>query len=141
VTNEEGYGRDKLSGDCLTAPPLSPFGPSLFHVSAVPASIGYRRGGQVTEAPDFEALRARRDAALEVIAGEMWEQLGGDPKERPTFHCREFRSPCYCACPQGPCEHEFTDWREFEDGLGGEAFCPRCGEGAMHHSMKCEGDW
>jgi site-specific DNA-methyltransferase (adenine-specific)/modification methylase len=45
VTNEEGYG---LSGNCLTAPPLSPFGPSLFHVSAVPASIGYRVTAPVT---------------------------------------------------------------------------------------------
>ena len=90
----------------------------------------------MSETPDFDALRQARDAALERIAKEMWITLGGDPSESPTFHCREYRSPCYCACPEGPCEHEFSGWRDFDDNSGGEQFCQRCGEGAMAHSMR-----
>ena len=29
------------------------------------------------------------------------------------------------------CEHEFSGWREFDDGRGGEQFCQKCGAGAM----------
>ena len=88
------------------------------------------------EAPDFEKLRAERDAGIERIAREMFIELGGDPNEAPTFHSREYGSPCYCACPDGPCEHQFDGCREFDDGLGFEQFCQRCGEGAMLHSMR-----
>lgn len=35
-----------------------------------------------------------------------------------------------------PCEHEFSGWREFEDGRGGEQFCQKCGYGAMAWSMR-----
>lgn len=89
--------------------------------------------------PDFERLRAERDAGLERIARSMWEKLGGDPGEAPTFHCREYHSPCYCACPDGPCEHDWDGSRDIagDDGTlaGWETCCTRCGEGAMHHSM------
>lgn len=40
------------------------------------------------------------------------------------------------ACgPNDQCEHDFKGWREFEDGLGGETVCSKCGMGAMHHSL------
>lgn len=32
------------------------------------------------------------------------------------------------------CDHEFSGWREFENG--GEQFCQKCGLGAMAHSMR-----
>lgn len=35
-----------------------------------------------------------------------------------------------------PCEHDFKGWREFEDGLGGEQVCAKCGVGAMAWSME-----
>lgn len=90
----------------------------------------------MSEKPNFEALRAQRDAAIEVVVREMVARLGGDPNGKLTFHSREHGSPCYCACPDGPCEHEFTESREFDDGLGWETYCPKCGEGAMSHSMR-----
>jgi len=34
------------------------------------------------------------------------------------------------------CEHEFSGWREFEDGNGGERFCQKCGLGAMAHTLR-----
>lgn len=86
--------------------------------------------------PDFEALKAKRDAAIQQIAREMWETLGGDPNVPPTFHSRDYAAECYCACPDGPCQHEWGGWREHDDGLGGEQFCQRCGEGAMSHGIR-----
>lgn len=85
----------------------------------------------MSDKPDFDALRAKRDRALAnlveaafpgaTIAHVNWG--GGTPT-------------CYCACPEGPCEHDFGGWREFDDGLGGEAFCQRCGMGAMAHDER-----
>lgn len=34
------------------------------------------------------------------------------------------------------CEHEFAGWREFNDGLGGEQVCTKCGVGAMSASLR-----
>lgn len=28
------------------------------------------------------------------------------------------------------CDHDFAGWRAFEDGLGGEQVCTKCGAGA-----------
>lgn len=86
-------------------------------------------------APDFEKLRADRNAAFErdiekikAVFGVSNVHTGFDP------------SACYCGCMEGgPCEHKFDGWREFEDGRGGEQFCQRCGQGAMAHSMSI--DW
>ena len=33
------------------------------------------------------------------------------------------------------CEHDFTGWRNFEDGTGGEQVCRHCGLGAMAWSL------
>lgn len=33
-------------------------------------------------------------------------------------------------------EHQFTDWRDFPDGRGGEQICAKCGLGAMEHSLR-----
>jgi hypothetical protein len=89
--------------------------------------------------PDFAKLRAERDAAIERIAREMHIKLGGDPEAAPTFHSRDYGG-CYCACPTGPCEHEFSGSREIldykDEPCGFEQFCSKCGEGAMSHDMR-----
>lgn len=87
--------------------------------------------------PDFEALRAKRDAALEAIVEAFAKERGINRKD-VLVHV----SPggCYCSCPDGPCEHEWGGWREFETeggGGGGEQVCKRCGMGAMSHSLRC----
>lgn len=38
-----------------------------------------------------------------------------------------------------PCKHDWRDWREFEDGSGGERVCAQCGLGAMAHTLRQEG--
>ena len=86
--------------------------------------------------PDFTALRAKRDKALDEafdkIAAEFFP---GTPKSELL----RFDHPqaCYCACPDGPCEHQWGGWQEFDDGRGGEQICKLCGFGAMAHSMRC----
>lgn len=34
------------------------------------------------------------------------------------------------------CDHEFSGWRNFEDGNGGEQVCKKCGIGAMSASLR-----
>lgn len=82
--------------------------------------------------PDFEALRAERNAKnaawVEKMRAEGWE----------VGQCSlRHDDACYCACPDGPCEHDFQGWREFEGG--GETFCQRCGMGSMSHSLHTSG--
>lgn len=86
----------------------------------------------MSEKPDFEALRAKRNDAIEAVTQAACDKQGWDrSKVYTSFH----PDACYCACPDGPCEHDFQGWREFEDGCGGETVCARCGMGAMSHSM------
>ncbi len=85
------------------------------------------------EEPDFEKLRAERNAAAQTILEEFAKECGRDPTEiQSSFN----PNACYCACPDGPCEHNFEGWRVFEDGRGGETVCSRCNMGAMSHSLR-----
>lgn len=88
--------------------------------------------------PDCPALLAERDKALREVASEMIGQLGGDPA---TALVHFGVDGCYCACPEGPCEHEFAGWRDILDEesrvCGGEQACRLCGAGAMAHSIRC----
>lgn len=90
-------------------------------------------------APDFDKLRAERDANLEKLIDAVCQERGWD---RSQVGVHVSPSGCYCACPEGPCEHVFSGWRTWEDeggGGGGEQFCEKCGTGSMSHSMRtCE---
>jgi hypothetical protein len=46
------------------------------------------------------------------------------------YHAK--RDPLICP---GREAHEFTGWRDFEDGRGGEQVCTHCGVGAMEHTL------
>jgi len=50
-------------------------------------------------------------------------------KPETFFHMR--RDP-------NECDHEFSGWRAFPDGNGGEQVCKKCGMGAMEHSLRTE---
>jgi hypothetical protein len=86
------------------------------------------------EKPDFEALRGRRNESMQKLIEATAKKLGGEGPVFSTFN----PNSCYCACPEGPCEHDFQGWREFDDGCGGETVCKRCGMGAMSHSLRCD---
>lgn len=92
------------------------------------------------ETPDFEELRAKRNAAVSEMIRQAAIKMGGDPAEaRSNFNPND----CYCACPEGPCEHDFQGWRDIENErgevCGGEQVCKRCGMGAMSHSLRTDG--
>lgn len=88
----------------------------------------------MVEKPDFERLKRERDAARAAVINDVADHLGV-PAADILVHVSG--AGCYCACPTGPCEHEFTGWREFEDDSGGELVCEHCGLGAMMHDMRC----
>lgn len=83
--------------------------------------------------PDFERLREKRNAKVRQSIDDLCAKHGWDKdKVVSTFN----PDACYCACPEGPCEHDWKGLREFDDGLGNEAVCTRCGTGAMAHDMR-----
>lgn len=85
--------------------------------------------------PDFEALRARRNAAMRDMLTRFAEREGVPVNcVVSTFN---FDS-CYCACTTGgPCEHRWDGpvW-ESDDGALSTATCSRCGMTAFSHSMR-----
>ena len=106
----------KLCDDC---PQNDPFAGARMNLPAVPA-------------PDFDALRAQRNAALDEVAA----RLGAEGWNTGCLH--HSRDACYCACTDGgPCEH---DWNgvpyESPDGLEYSATCSRCGVLAMSHDLR-----
>jgi hypothetical protein len=97
----------------------------------------------VVDKPDFEALRAKRNAAVAEVISAAAKRLG--IKEGEPVHSSFNPHACYCACAtKGPCEHDFKGWRDLTDDEGnvngGETFCERCSMGSMSHSLRCE-DW
>lgn len=82
---------------------------------------------------DFEKLRAERNAMrrafLEKMKSEGFELVD---------HCADSDdSACYCACPDGPCEHTWDgpEWQS-QDGCQSSATCSRCGATALHHDLR-----
>ena len=90
--------------------------------------------------PDFDKLRAEREAALEKMVEEIRaEHFPNTPMSEMRVHVSH-RGGCYCACPDGPCEHQFAGWREYETpegGLVGTTVCKLCGMDAMSYSLRC----
>lgn len=86
-------------------------------------------------APDFEALRAKRNAEVLEYTQALADRHGIPLQSlRTTFN----PSACYCACGTGgPCEHDWSgpDWQS-EDGCACSVTCARCGTTAMSHDMR-----
>jgi predicted RNase H-like HicB family nuclease len=100
-------------------------------------SVAAEGPAAMTDKPDFEKLRALRNEAL----GKMIEAFAAERGIAPSQVRTSFNpNACYCACPGGPCEHDFQGWREITDDegrvCGGETVCARCGMGALSHSMR-----
>lgn len=88
----------------------------------------------MTQPPDFEALRAKRNAAVLDRHQKMADEWGVSLQSlRSNFN----PSACYCACGTGgPCEHKW-DGEGYESGDGcWSATCSRCGCTAISHSMR-----
>lgn len=87
----------------------------------------------MTDSPDFQKLRHERA----IMLRKFIDAFSGGPvtgeKEVSVSICPP---GCYCACPGGPCEHRFEEWKNFSDGSGGERVCALCGIGAMSHDVR-----
>ena len=85
--------------------------------------------------PDFEALRAQRNAAAKDVMETVARQMGW--VDNKPFGAIFNPNDCYCDCLSGgPCEHSFKRWRQLGD-CAGERVCSRCGMGAIGHSLRC----
>lgn len=84
-------------------------------------------------APDFEALRAKRNAAVQAECERMAAEWGVPLQSlRSTFN----PAACYCDCVAGgPCEHKWDGEPYESDGLW-TTTCSRCGTTAFSHSMR-----
>lgn len=51
-----------------------------------------------------------------------------------VFHAKRDATECL----PGREKHEFSGWREFDGGRGGEAVCKHCGVGAMAYTLARE---
>jgi hypothetical protein len=83
---------------------------------------------------DFNRLRARRNESVRQSMQKLADEFGVPLESmRSTFN----PDACYCACPNGPCEHDWNgpEWQS-EDGCAISATCARCGTTAMSHSMR-----
>lgn len=83
---------------------------------------------------DFEALRRDRNARVQESMQKLADEHG-----IPLQSLRHNFNPnaCYCACPDGPCEHDWNGepYVSEDDGIW-SATCSRCGTTAMHHSLR-----
>lgn len=87
-----------------------------------------------TEA-EFDELKRKRDEGLRAVVEATCKKMGWDPAKVGVHasHAGE----CYCACPDGPCQHVWDgpEWVS-EDECGSSVTCSRCGEVAMFHDMR-----
>ena len=99
-----------------------------------------RRQGLTDE--DFAKLARERDEQLEKTISAIAKSRGWDP-EKVSVHINRGGSSaqCYCACPDGPCQHDWTGLgqdvlNDNDEPCGFEVTCARCGMGAMSHDLR-----
>ena len=85
-----------------------------------------------TEA-EFEELKRKRDEAIEAVIAAMCKELGVERKD-VTVHVSH-AGDCYCACPDGPCQHVWNGPEYSERGLSSTT-CSRCGAVCAYHDMR-----
>lgn len=84
---------------------------------------------------EFDELKRKRDEAIHKVYLEVCKEYGWDPATT-QMHVSHSDS-CYCACPDGPCQHlwngaEYTS----DDGCTVSITCSRCGLPAIDHDMR-----
>lgn len=83
---------------------------------------------------EFDELKRKRDEAVRAVVAEVARKWGRDPSEMRAHVSGE--GPCYCACPDGPCQH-IWDGPEYRDDNSSSVTCSRCGAVALDHDMRC----
>ena len=88
-----------------------------------------------TEA-EFDELKRRRDEAVEKMVEEVCQEKGW-PRAEVHVHASHAGDECYCACPDGPCQHTWDGPNyESEDGCMMSVTCSRCSAVAAYHDMR-----
>lgn len=87
----------------------------------------------MADIPDFEALRAKRNADVLAMYKSFAEEEGIPLQMvRSTFNS----DSCYCACSSGgSCEHKW-DGPDYESESFSSVTCSRCGVAAISHDMR-----
>lgn len=83
---------------------------------------------------EFEDLKRQRDAALKGVLESIANELGCDPADIRVRDCDA--GQCYCACPDGPCQH-IWDGPEYSEDNMSSVTCSRCGAVALYHDLRC----
>ncbi len=88
---------------------------------------------------EFEELKRKRDASIGTSIDRICAELGWD---RSKVHTHvSGAGGCYCACPDGPCQHIWNGPEYTENSEGGgfmsSVTCSRCGTPAIYHDMRC----
>jgi len=92
---------------------------------------------------EFADLARKRDESIAAMVAQVCKEHGWDPAAT-TFHASH-QHGCYCACPDGPCQHVWDGpqvplgLEEGEDeskASGWSSTCSRCGADAFSHSMR-----
>jgi hypothetical protein len=89
----------------------------------------------------FETLRRKRDGDIaEIVHGLFTKERAGmeiaPDALAMLFRDRDFHARCYCGCPDGPCQHDFKNWRANADGSGPDHACIRCGLSWRRHALR-----
>ena len=84
---------------------------------------------------EFVELKRKRDEAVSAAVKGICEQHGWD-MSNVAVHASH-TGECYCACPDGPCQHDWTGPDvEFDEGRCVSRTCKRCGTPAIYHDMR-----
>lgn len=86
---------------------------------------------------EFDELKRVRDETTRKAVLEMCKENGWDPA-KVAFHTSN-SGPCYCACPEGPCQHiwDGPEYVEKDQGYMSSTTCSHCGAVAAYHDMRC----
>lgn len=82
---------------------------------------------------EFEELKRKRNEATREMVKKLCEEQGWDPT-KTSFHASH-SDGCYCACPDGPCQHQWDGPDYIEEGMV-SVTCSRCGAPAIYHDMR-----
>jgi hypothetical protein len=83
---------------------------------------------------EFDELKRKRDASIAASIDKLCVEKGWD-RTKIGFHVSN-AGHCYCACPEGPCQHIWDGPEETGDNYS-SATCSRCGCSAISHDMRC----
>lgn len=90
---------------------------------------------ELTDA-EFDELKRKRDTEIDSIVDEMGKKLGWKPGDPPLHVHVSGAGGCYCACPDGPCQHKWDGPDYADDGMV-SVTCSRCSTPAIYHDMRC----